>query len=165
VIDCSGSMGMHNSLEVAKRELLASVGQLPPDAQFAVIFYNSLAYVLSDPEGRKGLMTATESHRARVRAQLATIAADGGTDHMSALHKALELKPEVIFFLTDADLMSDNDVRKILGEVGSTRIQAIEFGLGTELGQRSPLARLATATGGTYLYIDVSRFPRSSAGY
>ena len=40
VIDCSGSMATRNSLEVAKREMLASINQLPPDAQFAVIFYN-----------------------------------------------------------------------------------------------------------------------------
>ena len=32
VIDCSGSMATRNSLEVAKRELLASLNQLPPDA-------------------------------------------------------------------------------------------------------------------------------------
>jgi hypothetical protein len=165
VIDCSGSMAMRNSLDVAKRELLASLSQLPPDAQFAVIFYNSLPYLLSDGEGHKGLMAATESHKRQVQTQLAVIAPDGGTDHMSALRKALELKPEVIFFLTDADLMSDNDVTKILSQVGSMRIQAIEFGLGTEVAQRPPLARLATTTGGTYLYIDVSRFPRSSGGY
>lgn len=165
VIDCSGSMAMRNSLDVAKRELLASLSQLPPDAQFAVIFYNSLPYLLTDPEGRKGMMAATEAHKSRVQTQLATIAPDGGTDHMAALRKALELKPEVIFFLTDADLMNDNDVSRILAQAGSTRIQAIEFGMGTELGQRPPLARLATATGGTYLYIDVSRFPRSSGGY
>jgi hypothetical protein len=81
------------------------------------------------------------------------------------LRTALALKPEVIFFLTDADLMSNGDVNQILTEVGKTRIQAVEFGRGTELGQRTPLARLATATGGSYLYIDVSQFPRSSAGF
>ena len=42
VIDCSGSMATRHSLDVAKRELLASLSQLAPDAQFAVIFYNSL---------------------------------------------------------------------------------------------------------------------------
>jgi hypothetical protein len=79
---------------------------------------------------------------------------------MTALRVALQLKPEVIFFLTDADLMSNKDVNEILAEAGTTRIQAIEFGRGTSLGQRTPLDRLATTTGGSYLYIDVSRFPR-----
>ena len=165
VIDCSGSMESHNSLRVAKREMLASVNQLPPDAQFAVIFYNLNPRMLADPQGQRGLMAATAPNKARVQTQLATIAPEGGTDHMSALREALKLKPEVIFFLTDADLMSNNDVNEILAEVGSTRIQAVEFGQGTELGQRTPLGRLATTTGGSYLYIDVSHFPRSSAGF
>jgi len=165
VIDCSGSMATRNSLEIAKREMLASISQLPPDAQFAVIFYNLQARILNDPQGRKGLMAATAGNKARVQTQLATIAADGGTDHMLALREALKLNPEVIFFLTDADLMTNNDVNEILAEVGRTRIQAVEFGRGTELGERTPLGRLATTTGGSYLYIDVSHFPRSSGGF
>jgi hypothetical protein len=165
VIDCSGSMATRNSLEVAKREMLASIGQLPPDAQFVVIFYNLQARMLSDTDGRKGLMAATAPNKARVQAQLSTIAPDGGTDHMAALREALRLKPEVIFFLTDADLMTNSDVNEVLLEVGPTQIQAVEFGRGTELGQRTPLGRLATNTGGSYLYIDVSQFPRSKGGF
>ena len=165
VIDCSGSMATRNSLDVAKREMLSSINQLPPDAQFAVIFYNLQARMLSDPQGRKGLMTATTTNKARVQTQLETISPVGGTDHMLALREALKLKPEVIFFLTDADLMTNGDVDEILTEVGATRIQAVEFGRGIVLGQRTPLGRLATATGGSYLYIDVSKFPRSAAGF
>lgn len=54
VIDCSGSMAMRNSLEVAKRELLASLNQLPPDVQFSVIFYNNKPRVFTDPKARRG---------------------------------------------------------------------------------------------------------------
>ena len=36
---------------------------------------------------------------------------------MLALRTALGLKPEVVFFLTDADLMTNNDVNEILAEV------------------------------------------------
>ena len=75
-------------------------------------------------------MSATAANKARVRSQLATIVPDGGTDHMSALRMALALKPEVIFFLTDADLMTNGDVNEILAEAGTTRIQAVEFGRG-----------------------------------
>jgi hypothetical protein len=165
VIDCSGSMASRNSLEVAKRELLASLSQLAPDARFSVIFYNLQARMLSDPLGRRGLMAATTANKARMQTQLATVTADGGTDHMLALRTALGLKPEVIFFLTDADLMTNSDVNEILAEVGATRIQAVEFGRGITLGQQTPLARLATTTGGSYLYVDVSKFPRSDAGF
>jgi von Willebrand factor type A domain len=165
VIDCSGSMATRDSLEVAKREMLASISQLPPDAVFAVILYNLQARMLADPQGQRGLMAATAATKERIQSQLATIQPDGGTDHMLALRTALTLKPEVIFFLTDADLMSNGDVNQILTEVGKTRIQAVEFGRGTQLGEQSALARLAHTTGGSYLYIDVSQFPRSNTGF
>jgi hypothetical protein len=160
VIDCSGSMASRGSLDVAKRELLASLNQLPPDARFAIVFYNLHATIFSDPQGRKGLMAATVANKARARAQMAAVAPDGGTDHQTALRAALAMRPEVIFFLTDADLMTTSDVQEIVGQARSTRIQAIEFGRGVPLDTSGPLQRLAQATGGTYRYIDVTRFPR-----
>jgi hypothetical protein len=165
VIDCSGSMATRNSLNVAKRELLASLNQLPPDARFSVIFYNLKVRVFTDPGGQQGLMPATMSNKTRVRNQLLTVGPDGGTDHMLALRTALALKPEVVFFLTDADLMTNNDVNEILAEAAASRIQAVEFGRGSDLGMETPLRRLATTTGGTYRYIDVTSFPRSASGY
>ncbi len=165
VIDCSGSMATRNSLDVAKREMLSSINQLAPDAQFAVIFYNLQTRMLADPLGHKGLMAATATNKGRVQTQLEPVSPLGGTDHMLALREALKLKPEVIFFLTDAELISNSDIDEILTEVGSTRIQAVEFGFGMSLGQRTPLSRLATTTGGTYRYIDVSSFARSAGGF
>jgi hypothetical protein len=154
-------MATRNALDFAKRELLTSLNQLSPDARFAVIFYNLYANVFSDPQAHKGLMAATAANKVRVATQLARVSPDGGTDHMLALKTALALRPEVIFFLTDADLMTTADVQEILGQARSTRIQAVEFGRGLDLDTSNPLRRLATGTGGTYRYIDVTRFPRS----
>jgi RNA polymerase sigma factor (sigma-70 family) len=161
-IDCSGSMATRNSLDVAKRELLASLGLLAPDSEFAVVFYNLEARVLADAGGRKGLMKPTGANTARVTAQIAEIQPLGGTDHMVALRAALALKPEVIFFLTDADLMTNGDVDEILREVGSTRIQAVQFGPGPKWRDVPPLSRFAATTGGTYMYKNVALFPRSN---
>jgi hypothetical protein len=160
VIDCSGSMTARGSLDVAKRELLASLAQVPPEARFAVVFYNIDANVFTDAAGRPGLMAATASNKARVRTLLATVQPDKGTDHMLALRAALALHPEVIFFLTDADLMSRQDVAAILAEAGKTRIQAVEFGLTGGVGGSAPLKLLARSTGGSYRYIDVNSFGR-----
>jgi len=156
VIDCSGSMATRGSLDVAKRELINSLNRLPPDAKFGVVFYNLHATVFTDPRGQRALMPATAANKARVGTQLSAVVPDGGTDHMTALRAALALRPEVVFFLTDADLMTSSDVVSVLTEAGRTRIQAVEFGRGVDLGGESnPLRRLATATGGTYRYIDV----------
>ena len=104
------------------------------------------------------MMTATAANKARVRTQLTKISPDGGTDHMLAIRAALDLKPEVIFFLTDADLMTRADVAEILKEAGPTRIQAVEFGIGTGMNGSEPLQKLSGATGGSYRYVDVRQF-------
>ena len=155
-------MASRNALDVAKRELYSSLNQLPDGSpRFAIIFYNLYANIFSDPQGHKGLMPATATNKKRVANLLARVAPDGGTDHMLALRTALALRPEVVFFLTDADLMTNSDVQEILSLAGSTRIQAVEFGRGIELDNSSPLRRLATATGGKYRYMDVTRFPQT----
>ena len=160
VIDCSGSMTARGSLDVAKRELLASLSQLSAEARFAVVFYNLEARVFTDPSGRAGMMAATPSNKSRVRTLLSTVQPDGGTEHTQALRAALDLHPEVIFFLTDADLMTKQDVNEVVAMAGKTRIQAIEFGQVTGLGGSAPLKLLAKSTGGSYRYIDVNGFGR-----
>jgi hypothetical protein len=159
LIDCSGSMTQHHALTVAKRELLSSLDQLPPDAQFSAIFYNDRPEVLLDSAGQLALMPATAANKERARQKLATIKADGATDHVKALRSALVLKPEVVFFLTDAEQYRADEVEPILKEVGSARIQAIQFGYGLDSGEGDPLRSLAHLTGGTYRHIDVSKFP------
>ena len=160
VIDCSGSMGTRNALEVAKRELIASLDQLPPDANFGIVFYNHQSKVFTDPQGHTGLMAATTANKARVHTQLAAVEPIGGTDHMLALGAALALHPEVIFFLTDADQMTTSDIQEILTKAGPTRIHCIEFGRGPDLGESTLLRKLAAATGGSFRYLDVLKFPR-----
>jgi hypothetical protein len=160
VIDRSGSMTARGSLDVAKHELLSSLAQIPPEARFAVIFYNNSPTVFTDPSGHAGLMPATPANKARVRALLSNIDANLGTEHMLALRAALALKPEVIFFLTDADLMNRQEVAALLAEVGKTRIQAVEFGSSGASSGSAPLKTLARSTGGSYRYIDVNSFGR-----
>ncbi|WP_165070680.1 vWA domain-containing protein [Paludisphaera rhizosphaerae] len=165
VIDCSGSMSTRNALDIAKRELLASLDRLPPDVGFSVTFYDLNARKLTDAQGRRGIMQATAANKSRVRAQLAAVAPFGGTDHLLALRTALVDRPEVIFFLTDAASMTNDNVETVLAESKGSRIQAIEFGLGRDIGQNTPLRRLATESGGAYHYVDTSRFPKSPNGY
>lgn len=154
VIDRSGSMTNRDSLGVAKRELLNSLDDLAEDAQFAVLFYDTRAEFADGPQ----MTPASREHKARLHARLERIEPDGGTDHKVALLPALKLRPEVVFFLTDADQMTDGEADDILKLAGSTRIQAIEFGVGPAVVSSKPLRRLATATGGNYRYIDVTTF-------
>lgn len=156
VIDYSGSMSHLRALQIAKAELLSSLDRLPPDAKFAVVFYNMEPTVLPDPEGRPGLMAATADSKGRIRSRMESIRPLGGTDHAKALRAAIALKPEVIYFLTDAEKMAEDDAESLRGEAGSIRIQAVEFGDGPATGGSTPLRTLATATGGTFRHVDLS---------
>jgi hypothetical protein len=69
------------------------------------------------------------------------------------------MAPEVIFFLTDADQMTDREAELLIEAAGRIRIQAIEFGIGPDTGLSVPLRTLANATGGSYRYINVMTFP------
>ena len=143
-------------MRIAKAELVNSLDRLPPDAKFSLVFYNTEPSIFADPAGLNALMPATLDNKDRAKGRLSAIRADGGTDHTRALLAAFALKPEVVFFLTDAERMDDDEARSIRSEAGSIRIQAIEFGDGPSSGGASPLRDLATSTGGSFRHVDLS---------
>lgn len=154
VIDRSGSMANRDSLGVAKRELTNSLDELGDDRLFAVVFYDTRA----EWADGNALKPATTENKARLITRLERIEPDGGTDHEIALYPALALRPEVIFFLTDADRMTDGEADDILKAAGRTRIHTVQFGAGSSILSSDPMRRLAATTGGTYRYIDVTTF-------
>jgi Ca-activated chloride channel family protein len=92
---------------------------------------------------------------------IAGVVADGGTRHVEALTAALEFRPDVIFFLTDADepRLSDAELRKIKDRNRGTSINTIEFGSGPSSGQYSFLQKLAAQNDGKHVYLDVTSLP------
>jgi hypothetical protein len=125
IIDRSVSMGPNEKLARAKRELLRSLEQLPADARFQIILFNRSVEILNGDQGM-GLLPATLENRRRAAQFLSSVLSEGGTLPLPALKRALALKPDIIFFLSDAEDMSDRDVREIthLNE-GRTKIQVV----------------------------------------
>jgi hypothetical protein len=164
VFDRSGSMGGsgRNALMAAKAELLASLENLQSTHQFQIIFYNENPTVFN-PSGRPGYLAfATEQNKDRARRFLGTIVADDGTDHMKALTRAIAMRPDVIFLLTDADepKLNPGDLDKIHGMAGGISINTIEFGYGPPSGEDNFLIQLARQNGGQHGYVDISKiFP------
>ena len=80
---------------------------------------------------------------------------EGGTDHVPALKRALALHPEVIFFLTDADELTEKQVNEITwfnpqrSECRS-HIYTIELNTRNRGRDFMPLQILARNNGGTY---------------
>lgn len=151
VIDRSLSMGLNGALGSARRELLASLDRLPETVRFQVILYNRQAEPLR-LDGHWDLVPATAANRQRVAELVEALRAEGGTDHLAALRRALVLQPEVLFFITDAAELTPQQVRTVTQQnQGRTAIHAIELsGAVSGSSADNPLSLLARSNRGTY---------------
>ncbi len=148
VIDRSVSMGPNGKLARAKRELLRSLEQLPADSRFQVILFNSSVEILTGDQGAD-LLPANPENRRRAAQFLSSALSEGGTLPLPALKRALTLKPDVIFFLSDAEDMSDRDVREITHlNAGRTKIQVVVLEGEHHGNQNSILSMLAHSNRG-----------------
>ncbi len=95
-----------------------------------MIFYSGTIEKL-DTDG-SGYLRRNDRDIARATEEIKRINPAGSTDHLLALSAAYALKPEVIFFLTDADSMTDNDVKELTrlnAQAGRpATIHVVEFG-------------------------------------
>ncbi len=161
VFDRSGSMdGLGGRpLAAAKSELIKSLRDLSDTHQFAIIFYNENPHVFSPHGGRPRLLFADEQGKAQAERYVRSLIAGGGTQHMDALTLALNMRPDVIFFLTDAaqPQLYPADFERIRKLNNGTSIHAIEFGFGPYDGKRNFLVRLADENDGKHVYVDITR--------
>jgi hypothetical protein len=145
VIDRSISMGQSGALKRAVEEVNASLSQLNPEMQFLILAYNKSAAPLLTTGWTSADPTSLEDARRRLEGLTAT----GATDHVNALLRAVQTRPDLIFLVTDADDLRDDSVRRITGmNQGRAKIHVVELARGK--GMDGPLARLAESNGGTY---------------
>jgi hypothetical protein len=157
VIDRSMSMGQQGALERAKKELLTSLDLLPPTARFQVIAYNRSAQPLR-LGGRAELVSATPGNVRQAATQIEVLPAEGSTEHVAALKRALALQPDVIYFLTDADDLRLEQIRQLTRyNQGRTAIHAIELRLRRRGAGDSALPLLAQANRGIYRVVGAER--------
>jgi hypothetical protein len=148
-------MGEGGKLDLACCEVLASLRRLPPAASFQVILYNnSAAPLLID--GRIDLLPAKPAILDRVADRLKDLPASGGTNHVQALHLGLALRPDVLFFVTDADELPYEQIEAITrGNSSRAAIHIVELTRRRGGPSDSPLAHLARDNGGTYRRVSV----------
>jgi len=162
IVDISGSMHHRGKIDALKRELLESLGGLPPGSEFAVI-------VFSDPASTRILggvarwRSPTGAGLASVQAAVRALSPSGGTQPLNAFRMAFTLAPkaEAIYFMTDGEL-PERDASKIIGTVhqmnrteGSVApIHCIAFGSREGGGD---LRRIARQSGGTFTFVPVGR--------
>lgn len=158
LIDRSGSMGGDGNaaLKAAKAELLASIGKLESTHSFQIVFYNERP-ARFDPKGNGQTVFANDRNKELAEKFLDSISAQGGTEHEAALRIALKLKPDVIFWLTDADRpkLDDAQIARINHFAAGTVVHCIEFGSGPKKGEGDFLKKIAAANAGEHVYVDV----------
>jgi hypothetical protein len=163
VFDRSASME-GGLLSAAKREMIASLQELDGRHQFQIIFYNDRPSLMPAVHGTVPRMAFADEPGKRLAASfVGGVFADGGTSHLQALELALSLKPDVIFFLTDAEepQMRAEELAMVRRMNRGTRINAIEFGAGPQKAVINFLQVLAAENSGQHAYVDV-RLLRSS---
>lgn len=160
VIDRSASM--HSALPLAKAELLASLDKLPPTAEFQVVFYDLEAQVMAI-DGQQTLVPATKLNKDKAARMLEYVRSEGGTDHIRALKKALTLRPQVIYFLTDADELKPHqveDLTQLNQRDTKAHIHCIELSLANAHSRDNPMRILARENRGQYQSVDLIRLLR-----
>jgi von Willebrand factor type A domain len=159
VFDRSASME-GPPLAAAKRQLIQSLDSLAGVHQFQIIFFNHRLQAFDISGGGKRIAFGSDRNKQLAANFVGGITAEGGTDRFAALKAALVFRPDVIFFLTDADdPMPDSELEEI--ELGSqrfgSRICVIEFGRQATPWGDNFLQALARQTGGQYGYVNTTR--------
>lgn len=163
VLDRSDSMKWRGGAPMRRAiaETIASVESLDPKrgaSKFQLVYYNHEPEVF---ENGRGLIDVDLANKARVVRFLRSIEPTGGTEPERALDVALKMRPDVVFFLTDAD---EELSETTLATIAETRrrmkvkqICVVEFGRGTAPKKKS-FQRLAGENGGAYVFKDVDAF-------
>ena len=131
LVDSSGSMG--DAFESARAELLSSIDVLKPDQRFYVVFFDAEPDFmrLTDPatdEPRSAF--ATPENKQALRRWAMRVSKNRGRAPYEPLKFALELKPDVIFLLSDGefpqgieDLLKENNLyENLFGDTGPISI-------------------------------------------
>jgi hypothetical protein len=149
VIDHSLSMGDGKKLDFARRELIASLRRLPPATRFQVIDYDDSADTL-DIDGQRDLLPAEPAIIDKAISHLQMLGAAGKSNHVLALRRGVDLHPDVLYFLTDADDLKSEEVALITQRNQRTVVHTIELTHRRADAPEGPLAQLAHENHGVY---------------
>jgi hypothetical protein len=148
VLDRSASMGPDGLLIRAASAVRASLAELGPDTRFQIVAYNSGATPLAPQP-----LAATTEAKERADRWLATLTAEGGSNHRAGFREAMSARPDQLFLLTDADDLEESDVRAIAALIRTpVRLSAAVLA-GHRPAAVTPLERLVGKFNGSVLYV------------
>jgi len=113
VVDNSLSM-KDGRFEAACYELYKSVSKMTPYQSFYVFFFSDTAYPLFHPRPASGMVKASPENKQALKNWLRTVELVLKTNARGAMQKALALKPDGIYILTDG-AFTDDTYRYLMG--------------------------------------------------
>lgn len=149
VLDRSLSMGERGKLDLACRQLLASLRQLPHSARFQIICYSDYAMPLII-NNQTDLLRAEPANIRAAERVLKELTPSGKTNHADALRRGLALRPDVLYLVTDADELPYADIEAVTRGNSVTALHIVELTRRRTPQTDSVMAQLARGNGGTY---------------
>jgi len=157
IVDISGSMSEENRWPVTVTELMRSLEALPDHAYFHVVFFSSTAY---RAPWQEQWIRAQRNNVTRMRRWVNEQSPGGGTFPVPAFAMifALDVKPDVIFFMTDGIIPTDTPeaVARMNSQAGGRRVVINTIALGEQFGH-DLLIRIAEQSNGTFRYVPTRR--------
>ncbi|MBD3676585.1 MAG: hypothetical protein HUJ26_23995 [Planctomycetaceae bacterium] len=123
VVDISGSMNgefkamdpqnagatrIISRWDKAREELIAAIDSMTEDQSYCVVLYNNNHLPMIERGEAVGLRKASPANKRETKLWLERMSAYGGTNPQESLAFALELHPDVLYFLTDGAIPPDS---------------------------------------------------------
>lgn len=161
VCDAGGSMGF--KMPQLKHELMQAVNRLLPIQSFDIVFYQGDDHLvtLSDT-----LLPAAPQNKRKASAWLDDVVSEGPSDPVVALTFAMKLKPQRLYFLTDAadflDVSAVENVFRKLNADHQTRVNTILFVESKEEQEAEKdsepvMRRIANDNGGVFKWVRIDQ--------
>jgi hypothetical protein len=136
----------------ARVELKKSINKLSPEQKFYIFFFNDRTFPLFDPKPAKGMIPANSTNKERASRWIALRHPESTTNPNYALQQALEMEPEVIFFLTDGELDDPDAVRYMIRKYNKTKVVIHTIAFENEDGGQT-LEAIAQENDGIYRFV------------
>jgi hypothetical protein len=153
VVDASSSMrrpshGPERTLfNKVKLEIMESIRQMTAEQKFYIVFFNDRFLAMP----ATSLVAATEESQTRYLRWMSEVPSGGQTDPEGAIQLAMQLQPDVIYFLSDGEFKYGLVKRITAMNRGGVVIHTVCFG-GTEDNNVS-LRQIAEQNSGTYHFV------------
>lgn len=163
VLDRSDSMSWKGGAPMRRcvNDAVASIGSLDPKqgaTKFQLVVYNHDVEVF---EGGSELIDVNEANKVRMKRYLQSIVATGGTNPEKALELGMRMRPDVVFFLTDADeelsVQVMESVKSLRKKYKVKQICVVEFGKAS-MPKKRTFRQLAGENNGTYVFKNIEAF-------